>query len=88
MKGRTTQPGFVNRNSQVVIRNTHACGSDYGQSIYQMACVICGCVYGTNGSEIFERKCPACQGGQPGPGYTARRADLLEEAASMHGTEK
>ena len=33
LKGKTTQPGFVNRNSQVVIRNTNLPGTDYGQLV-------------------------------------------------------
>jgi hypothetical protein len=66
VKGITTQPGFVDRNSQVVIRNTNLPGTDRGQSVYQLACVICGHVYGANGSDIHERKCPKCQGGAEG----------------------
>ena len=66
LKGETTQPAYVNRNSQIVIRNTQRPGTDKGQSIYQLACTICGNVYGANGSDIFERKCPKCQGGEPG----------------------
>jgi hypothetical protein len=27
----------------------------------------CGLRYGSNGSDFFQRKCPACQGGAPGP---------------------
>jgi hypothetical protein len=65
LKGKTTQPGFVNRNSRVVIRNTQLPGTDKGQSVYQPGCVI----YGANGSDIFERKCPKCQGGQSGLDY-------------------
>jgi hypothetical protein len=69
LKGKTTQPGYVNRNSQVVIRKTQLPGTDKGQSVYQLGCVICGHVYGANGSDIFERKCPKCQGGLPGLDY-------------------
>lgn len=68
-EGKTTQPGYVNRNSQIVIRNTQLPGTDSGQTIYQLACVICGHVYGANGSDIFERKCPKCRGGMPGLAY-------------------
>jgi hypothetical protein len=69
LKGKSTQPGYVNRNSQVVIRNTRLPGTDRGQSVYQLACVICGHVYGANGCDVFERKCPKCQGGRPGLDY-------------------
>jgi Zn finger protein HypA/HybF involved in hydrogenase expression len=60
---KTTQPGYVNRNRQVVIRNTGLPGTDYGQSVYQLGCSDCGHVYGANGSDIHLRLCPKCQGG-------------------------
>ena len=65
-ENRTTAIGYVNRNSQVVIRNTGLPGTDHGQTVYQIACSLCGRVYGANGSDIFERKCPRCQNGKPG----------------------
>ena len=36
------------------------------QYSYKMVCQNCGEVYGANGSDIFQRKCPKCQGGNPG----------------------
>ena len=68
MKGakHTTEAGFVNRNGQVVIRNTGKPGTDHGQYVYQLGCTECGHVYGANGSDIFERKCPKHQSGSPG----------------------
>ncbi len=62
----TTKTGYVNRNGQVVIRNTDQQGTDHGQRVYQLACSHCGEVYGANGSDIFERKCPKCGGGREG----------------------
>lgn len=62
----TTQIGFVNPHGQVTVRNTGAPGSDHLQYVYQLSCSHCGCVYGANGSDIHERKCPACQGDRPG----------------------
>lgn len=62
----TTCTGYVNRNGQVVVRNTRRAGTDHGQYVYQLGCSLCGHVYGANGSDIFQRKCPKCQGGQPG----------------------
>ena len=59
----TTQIGYVNRNGQVTIRNTQQAGSD------QLACSKCGYSYGSNGSDIFDRKCPECQGGRHGLPY-------------------
>jgi Zn finger protein HypA/HybF involved in hydrogenase expression len=67
---KTTQPGFVNRNRQVVIRNTGLPGSDHMQSVYQLGCSDCGHVYGANGSDIHLRLCPKCQGGAPGLSFT------------------
>lgn len=66
-KTKTTHPGHVNEpHGQVVIRNTGLPGTDRGQSVYQLGCSHCGHVYGANGSDIFERKCPNCQGGKVG----------------------
>jgi hypothetical protein len=63
----TTEIGFVNRNGQVTIRNTGRPGTDYGAAVYQLACSICGKVYGANGQDIFERLCPEKhQNGKPG----------------------
>lgn len=62
----TTQPGYVNRNSQEVIRSTGKPGTDHGQYIYVLRCGECGEEYGANGSDIFQRKCPDCQDGAPG----------------------
>jgi len=61
----TMVPGFVNVHGQVVIRNTGAPGTDHLQ-IYQLGCSRCGCVYGANGTDIHERRCPKCDGGKPG----------------------
>lgn len=54
----TTEIGFVNRNGQVVIRNTKKPGTDYGATIIQLGCSVCGHVYGANSTDVFERKCP------------------------------
>jgi hypothetical protein len=62
----TTQTGLVNPNGQVTIRNTGLPGTDHNQYVYQIACSHCGEIYGANGSDIFERKCPRCQQGKPG----------------------
>lgn len=65
-KNPTTTIGYVNRNGQVVIRNTGLRGTDHGQSVYQLGCSLCSHVYGVNGSDIHLRKCPNCQSGKPG----------------------
>lgn len=64
--GRTTAPGYVNRNSQTNLRPTGLPGNDHMQYIYVLRCGHCGHEYGSNGSDIFQRKCPRCQGGKPG----------------------
>ena len=63
---RTTDPGYENSNGQTVVRHTGQPGTDFGQSVYELRCKDCGHVYGANGSDIHERKCPACQAGRPG----------------------
>ncbi len=67
--GPTTRRGYVNRNGQVVIRNTGLPGTDHAQLVYQLACSICGHVYGANGSDIHLRRCPLHDRGAPGLAY-------------------
>ena len=62
----TTSAGYLNKNGQVTVRDTGVPGTDYLQRVYQLACSKCGYVYGANGSDIHDRKCPKCQGGRPG----------------------
>ena len=64
-----TCTGYVNRNGQVVVRNTRAPGTDKNQYVYQLACSHCGHVYGAIGSDIHERLCPQCQTGARGLPY-------------------
>jgi hypothetical protein len=64
MASEWTKPGAVNPNGQVVIRDTGV-RDDHGR-VYQLGCSECGAVYGTYGSDIFQRKCPnpdCAQGG-------------------------
>ena len=61
-KGETTEIGYVNKNKQKCYGQRGVAGTDYGQLAYRMECLKCGYVYGANGSDIFERKCPKCQG--------------------------
>jgi hypothetical protein len=68
-KSPTTCIGYVNRNGQVVIRNTGLPGTDKNQTIYQLGCSHCGHIYGANGSDIHLRLCPSCQGGAKGLPY-------------------
>ncbi len=63
---KTTSPGYKNENGQIVVGCTGLAGTDYGQIVYEVRCEHCGEHYGANGSDIWLRKCPKCQGGQPG----------------------
>lgn len=67
--GYSTRPGYVNARGQVVIRNTGLQGTDHGQAVYQMGCSVCGHVYGSNGCDIHERRCPLHDRGAPGLKY-------------------
>ncbi len=62
----TTIPGYINRNGQVVIGPTGLPGTDHNQKVYHLRCSGCGLNYGANGSDIHQRRCPACGKGKPG----------------------
>lgn len=63
---RTTDVGHENRNEQVVIRQTNLDGNLPEEKVYVLKCHRCSTEYGTNGCDIYLRRCPACMGGQPG----------------------
>ncbi|HJH31298.1 MAG TPA: hypothetical protein C5S50_03745 [Methanosarcinaceae archaeon] len=65
-KFKTTQIGYINRNEQLNLGTLGIKGTDYGQNSYKLKCLSCKNEYGSNGTDIFERKCPACQRGRPG----------------------
>lgn len=83
---RTTEPGYENRNGQVVVRKTDLPGNDRCQYVYVLECGRCGHRYGANGSDIWQRMCPECGGGRPGLGYrdpqSERPADPADSRAS------
>jgi hypothetical protein len=62
----TTTPGYANRNGQIVIRKTDLPGNDHLQRTYVLCCSHCLELYGANGSDIHQRKCPSCQYGERG----------------------
>jgi hypothetical protein len=68
----TNEIGFRNRNGQETVRATGVPGTDHLQYVYVLQCKreLCGEIYGANGSDIHQRKCPACQGGRPGLPFT------------------
>ena len=69
--GKTTSIGYINRNNQIVHGTRGVEGNDHCQVSYKPECLEqgCGFEYGANGSDIFQRKCPKCQGGKPGIKY-------------------
>ena len=60
----TTNPGYINKWNQRNNAKTDMPGSDHNQFFYEMECLNCGKKYYANGSDIWQRKCPACQGGK------------------------
>lgn len=62
----TTDIGYINRNKQKNIGKTTQEGTDHMQYLYKMKCLNpeCGYEYFANGSDIFQKKCPKCQGGK------------------------
>lgn len=62
---KSTTKGYVNKNKQRNNGKTNETGTDYGQWFYEMECSNCGHKYKANGSDIWLRKCPKCQGGKP-----------------------
>jgi len=70
-KTKTTTIGYINRNNQEVLGTRGIKGNDHKQYAYKMKCLKyeCGEIYGANGSDIFQRKCPRCQGGASGIPY-------------------
>jgi hypothetical protein len=65
----TTELRYVRQNAQRVVRETGLPGNDHLQPVYVLRCGGCGAEYGANGSDIFQRRCPACQGGAAGLPY-------------------
>lgn len=64
----STTIGYLNRNDQRCAGHRDMRGTDHGQVAYRMECQVHNChhVYGANGTDIFQRKCPRCQGGATG----------------------
>ena len=65
-EGPTVKIGYTNRNEQRCCGTLGVPGSDENAYAYKLECTLCGFVYGANGGDVFERKCPNCQGGMPG----------------------
>ena len=65
MNVKSTDIGYVNKNNQRNNGKTNQRGSGLNQWFYEMECLDCGHKYMANGHDIWLRKCPNCQGGQP-----------------------
>jgi hypothetical protein len=68
----TTQIGYTNKNKQECNGTLGVAGTDHMQFAYRMEYLNCGYVYGVRrrrSSDIFERKCPECPGGESGIRY-------------------
>lgn len=61
---KSTEEGYVNKNNQKNLGKTDKRGTDNNQYFYEMECMDCGHKYYANGTDIWQRKCPACQGGK------------------------
>ena len=62
---KSTEQGYVNKRNQRNNGCTYSHGTDFNQKFYSMECLACGYKYQANGSDIWQRKCPKCQGGKP-----------------------
>jgi hypothetical protein len=58
----------VNRNGQRLLREATFKGTDHQQYIWALQCERngCGYVYGANGTDFHQRRCPKCDNGMPG----------------------
>ena len=62
---KSTETGYINKHNQRNNGCTYTHGTDYNQKFYSMECLSCGHKYRANGTDIWQRKCPQCQGGKP-----------------------
>lgn len=67
--GESTKIRYKNKNNQICHGTLGIEGTDHNQKAYRIECLNCGYVYGANGSDISERKCPKCQAGKDGIKY-------------------
>ena len=75
----TTTPGSINQNGQMVVRDTGFGSETFrGQRVYQLRCGKCGNEYGSNGTDVFKRLCPKCQGGVAGEKLRDRGLSLFD----------
>lgn len=61
---KSTDHGYINKNNQQNNGRSSKPGTDNNQWFYIMNCLHCGHTYFANGTDIWQRKCPNCQGGK------------------------
>ena len=67
-----TKIGSINKHNQMCLGHRGCDSSNhYNQTAYKMRCLEpdCGHVYGANGCDVWQRKCPKCQYGKCGIPY-------------------
>ncbi len=60
----TTEKGYENRNKQTNLGSSKEISNHYNQVTYLMKCGYCSFEYVANGCDVWQRKCPKCQGGK------------------------
>jgi hypothetical protein len=63
---KTTKIGYVNKNNQENHGHCGEAGTDHNSIAYKLECLDCHYEYWANGTDVFHRKCPNCQGGASG----------------------
>lgn len=86
--GETVGIGYLNPRGQQCCGHCGVPGTDHGQYAYKTECTICGYVYGTNGSDMHERRSPECQRGAPGIRFRWRITKSLDYAISVNPEQK
>jgi hypothetical protein len=87
-EGSTVKKGKLNKNSQRCCGTLDVPGTDKNALAYKMECTLCGFVYGANGGDVFERKCPNCQGGAPGIRFWLIARKVPADGDGANGTTK
>lgn len=82
-KGESVRIGTINPNGQRCLGHQGVKGTDHGQKAYGVHCTKCHHEYGANGTDMHERRCPACQGGAPGIPYLATATATDQESKSL-----
>ena len=54
------KPGDINHNGQQILRLTQVRGNGNNARVWVLKCRRCLNIYGSNGHDAFERKCPKC----------------------------